>query len=650
MREVVNDIAGEQIQSSVQDLEQKNSILQERIKALENELAKIKPEILGNDNGDVGIGTGRMHESVINSSNVNNNVVDTSQFQKALTSATGDVITFGDVVDTIARNISTLRIEPGATIAQQQGNNIQSNSKTNVHADISNAVEQEQRLASAKQQVVNATTEEAKAQSTLNAEIEKSKSVGESSQDSNSLSIQQKITDTIKEQSIAKASVAESEEKLATVGVQVSDQVQSETKALSEQKTAADQLVTSSEKRIAISMRDIELQAQAEQSARRQAEAQEANYKAAEAAAQQAKLEAAALNKSSAQSAMNRAASFRDVGLQLQAEQSAERQSSIWKENSRLISDVANQTQIQAAAQQQANKAAQEATRISAQLAEKAFEEARARVAAREAAEQEDKILKQQKPTKAQDPSSVFKEYDKTADRLSKVYENIAKLEAKQQFTLLNEKEVVTLQNAKKEAQELLDTIQKFAVQGERGTSWIKNVTDQFDTAKANTFNQWSQAYANTNVDSLLKAYDSIASLEAKQGLTGLTSKESASLQELRTEAQKLLDVIHQFASSSEAGAKWFESVSGKLDAGKAESVNKYAKAYSNLAASLGELISKDVKQADEVLQKLQEHVDGLGAVNYQTFHGLAEMLKVLTILRLSLMTLTEKLNSLKQH
>ena len=44
---------------------------------------------------------------------------------------------------------------------------------------------------------------------------------------------------------------------------------------------------------------------------------------------------------------MNRATSFRDIGLQLQAEQSAEHQSAIWKENSRLASDVANQIQIQ---------------------------------------------------------------------------------------------------------------------------------------------------------------------------------------------------------------------------------------------------------------------------------------------------------------
>lgn len=505
MREVVSDLSAEQIQSSLQELTNKNTELQRRIEELEKEVADYKSA--DNSNGQYQTLTvsniGNELESLGDLEEKLEDVTDaistkTAAFEDEhtkvtswLSNETEAVRKLNDELAKVPENASGINIKPTPGFTITSPSSASNNHQSMSHDEV---VQQHKELASAKHLVVEATTDEINAQRELNAEREKAVKEDTTQSNANSLSSQQAIADVIKEQAVAKASVIEQEEKLADVGNEVSDQVQSETKALSQQKTASDQLVASSEKRVAISMRDIELQAQAEQSARRQAEAQEANYKAAEAAAQQAKLEAAALNKSSAQSAMNRATSFRDIGLQLQAEQSAEHQSAIWKENSRLASDVANQIQIQAAAQQKANKASQEALKIQARLKDDAWAEARAKVLAQEAEEKGAK-QKQPKESKPSDPRSVFVDSQNDIDKLTKLYDKIAELETKQSLTGLTPKETASLKQARVDAEQLFEVIKGFATDGERGAQWIQTMSKQLDASKADSIKKWSDAY-----------------------------------------------------------------------------------------------------------------------------------------------------------
>lgn len=505
MQEVVSDLSAEQIQSSLQELTNKNTELQRRIEELEKEVADYKS--VDNSNGQYQTLTvsniGNELESLGNLEEKLEDVTDaisakTAAFEDEhtkvtswLSNETEAVRKLNDELAKVPENASGINIKPTPGFTITSPSSVSNNHQSVSHDDV---VQQHKELASAKHLVVEATTDEINAQRELNAEREKAVKEDTTQSNANSLSSQQAIADVIKEQAVAKASVIEQEEKLADVGNEVSDQVQSETKALSQQKTASDQLVASSEKRVAISMRDIELQAQAEQSARRQAESQEANYKAAEAAAQQAKLEAAALNKSSAQSAMNRAASFRDIGLQLQAEQSAEHQSAIWKENSRLASDVANQIQIQAAAQQKANKASQEALKIQARLKDDAWAEARAKVLAQEAEEKSAK-QKQPKESKPSDPRSALVDSQNDIDKLTKLYDKIAELETKQSLTGLTPKETASLKQARVDAEQLFEVIKGFATDGERGAQWIQTISNQLDASKADSVKKWSDAY-----------------------------------------------------------------------------------------------------------------------------------------------------------
>ena len=208
-----------------------------------------------------------------------------------------------------------------------------------------------------------------------------------------------------------------------------------------------------------------------------------------------------------------------------------------------------------------------------------------------------------------QDWESFSKEYEQRLEYVTQIQEKSESIvEAEKEYQAIVDRTINSLDKQNEYDAKALEIARARVAANEAAEALAKQpFNNGFEHADpTNIFNSYNQS-----LDQYLKQIDTINKLETKQGIVGISANEISTLTEAKQKASELYEVLKSFGPELDTnGENWITRMLNEKNLGN---LDKWKSAFSGLAESMGPLIASNIKDVDAVFDKLQNYVKSLG-------------------------------------